>query len=386
LATNRLSVKFWRRFWLTVHLYLGLSIGSVMAVVGLTGGVMVFWQTFDAWMNPQLLTVVPLEKERTRPDPVDWVLSAEQALPQNAELIALYFPIWQRDRSVLTVRYQLEDTKEYELYVDPNTSQVRGSRLVVDHSAPWRAPLMPLIVKLHQSLLLGATGEHIVAVSALLSIILISTGYWLWWPKPGKWRSALAIKPKASAQRRVYDLHKLNGVYAGLLILILAVTGISMYEPEGLWIKALVGSVSSLNLPPDNPRSIPLTGAEPISAAKAVAIADELAPGGMFNWMHLPHHPEGVFQIVKIFSNNGTGNQIKLMLDRYSGRELWRSDYAQASAGDKILAWMYPLHAGYGLGLIGWILVCIAGLVCPILFITGIIRWLHKRRVPEQQY
>ncbi|OAI11468.1 hypothetical protein A1507_20520 [Methylomonas koyamae] len=378
MASN--TSKCWRARWLAVHLYLGLSVGMVMSVVGVTGSVMAFWQTYDAWLNPQLFTVAALEAGRAGPAPAELVAAAERALPANAKLTALYFPCWQRDRAVLTARYRLADASEHELYLDPNVGTLKGSRLVADSSAPWRAPALEVIVQLHQSLLLAAAGEHIVAVSALLAMVSLATGFWLWWPKPGKWRSALLLQPKASAQRRIYDLHKLNGAYAGLLVLLMVVTGVVMYEPEGLWIKALAGTLSPLQKPADDLRSASVPSGKPITAAEAVAIVDRLAPGGQFNWMHVPQQPDGVFEIVKVRSANGTGNQLKLMLDQYSGKELWRYDYSQASGGDKFLAWLYPLHAGYGLGLLGRLTVGLTGLALPILFATGLSRRLQKRR------
>jgi len=38
------------------------------------------------------------------------------------------------------------------------------------------------------------------------------------------------------------------------------------------------------------------------------------------------------------------------------------------------------LHSGRAFGWTGRILVFLTGLACPILFVTGVIRWLQKRR------
>lgn len=48
-----------RRLWLAVHLYLGLSLGLVIAVVGLTGSLLVFYLDLDEWLNPQLVIAQP---------------------------------------------------------------------------------------------------------------------------------------------------------------------------------------------------------------------------------------------------------------------------------------------------------------------------------------
>jgi hypothetical protein len=42
--------------------------------------------------------------------------------------------------------------------------------------------------------------------------------------------------------------------------------------------------------------------------------------------------------------------------------------------------WQWPLCSGQVFGMAGRILVFITGLACPVLFVTGMIRWLQKRK------
>jgi uncharacterized membrane protein len=44
----------WRTAWLTLHLYLGLSLGLVFVIIGLTGSLLVVGQSLDHWLNPTL--------------------------------------------------------------------------------------------------------------------------------------------------------------------------------------------------------------------------------------------------------------------------------------------------------------------------------------------
>lgn len=43
--------------------------------------------------------------------------------------------------------------------------------------------------------------------------------------------------------------------------------------------------------------------------------------------------------------------------------------------------WLHPLHNGEALGLFGRWVACLAGLLPGLLFVTGCLRWCHKRRV-----
>ncbi|MBG0811251.1 PepSY domain-containing protein [Methylosinus sp. H3A] len=50
-----------------------------------------------------------------------------------------------------------------------------------------------------------------------------------------------------------------------------------------------------------------------------------------------------------------------------------------AGNGDGFIAWQWPLHSGYVLGWTGRIAVFLLGLTWPLLFFTGVMRWLQKR-------
>jgi len=51
------SLKRRRKLWLKAHLWLGLGLGLVWALIGLTGSVLVFWQEIDTALNPGLYRV-----------------------------------------------------------------------------------------------------------------------------------------------------------------------------------------------------------------------------------------------------------------------------------------------------------------------------------------
>jgi uncharacterized iron-regulated membrane protein len=53
---------------------------------------------------------------------------------------------------------------------------------------------------------------------------------------------------------------------------------------------------------------------------------------------------------------------------------------ARGTAGDVFLQWQWPLHSGQAFGMTGRILVFLTRIACPVLYVTGIIRWLRKRK------
>lgn len=61
-----------------------------------------------------------------------------------------------------------------------------------------------------------------------------------------------------------------------------------------------------------------------------------------------------------------------------------RDANTRKSAGETFLDWQWPLHSGKAFGWTGRILVFLSGLTLPLMFITGMIRWLQKRRAQKK--
>jgi uncharacterized iron-regulated membrane protein len=57
-----------------------------------------------------------------------------------------------------------------------------------------------------------------------------------------------------------------------------------------------------------------------------------------------------------------------------------QNDPIEFTAGDTFIHWLHPLHSGEAFDMPGRFLVLLTGLSCPILFITGLMRWQQKRR------
>lgn len=55
------------------------------------------------------------------------------------------------------------------------------------------------------------------------------------------------------------------------------------------------------------------------------------------------------------------------------------------SGCDVFLQWQWPLHSGRVFGWTGRILVFISGLLCMLLYVTGVIRWLQKRKAKKSR-
>jgi len=373
-----------RKFWLKVHLYLGLFAGAVFVFMGLTGSLLAFGSKLDAGLNPTLMTV-PVANENTIKPLDDIVAAGLKALPSDGKAINLDFPkypglafqLWFEQLSPGT-----NDLERHQILINPYTGLVTGQRLLIDFERPWRDPLMDFILRLHYSLALGSTGMTIVGFIGLALLFSVLTGLILWWPNPGKLKKALTIKRKASPERLNFDLHKTVGFYTAILLLFLIMSGVYLIFPD--YGRGLVRVFSPVAEPwPMYQSKVPKDNEKPISLAEVKAITDARFPDGEYRWIVFPRNESDVYLVGKREINevNLKIPYRSLWIDQYSGKILHVRENRTATAGDMFEQWLYPLHSGEAFGLMGQSIILITGLVPLMLYVTGIIRWLQKRRV-----
>lgn len=385
-----MALKSARKLWLQLHLYLGLFLGAVLAVAGLTGSLLVFWSDIDDGLNPSLRVVAAHSGGEAAFRPLDNIMrAAGAALPPGAHSGFAYYP---RDaESAFQIFYAVPrpagKPDQYQAFVDPYTAQVTGTRLVLGNGDFWPRAFMPFVFQLHYSLLSGQVGTILVGVVAVfLLLVSVPTGLYLWWPLRGKWLQAVTLKRGASPERLNFDLHKLGGLYTFPVLVAVLVSGVSMNLPEQFyWAVERFSPLSPAQR--DEITSGPAEGRKPIGLDAAAVAEEPLDRQGRIAWMSFPEDETGVYRICRK-DVPGLGRFVATrctLVDQYSGKVLAWIDPETGTAGDLFLQWQGPLHSGQAFGWTGRILVFLTGLACPLLYVTGIIRWLQKRRAKRSR-
>ena len=379
------KLKARRKQWLTVHLWLGLALGLFLAIFGITGSILVFYTELDELLNPNLLTVsVP-----STPTPfnrLDKIIDAGKlAMPELAKLTFVFYP--RNGKASVKLSYTLplanDVAENWEVYVNPYTAQVIGKRLKASSDSLIPKTFIGLVFELHYALLLGEDlGYTVVGIMGVLLIISVLTGLILWWPLTGKWRQALTIKRKASTERLNFDLHKTAGFYTTVVLVPVLFSGVYMDIPERVVpVLELFSPVTYRywfqSHPPANPK--------PITLPEAVAIADQRYPTGRPDWLYAATQPTSTYTVCKdgVREQGSWLHRRCVVVDQYSGKILDVDDPTIGTAGEVFTHWQWPLHSGQAFGWTGRILVFLSGLACPVLFVTGVIRWWQKRQVKQ---
>lgn len=372
--------RSWRAIWLKIHLWLGLALGLFLSIIGVTGSALVFFQEIDEALNPELRIVAPPPQGRAAWRPLEEIADAARAaIPANSHLGWCYWP--QSDDEAFLFYYQVEnraserpDTRH--VFVDPYAAKVTGTRLWHSSGGVFESSIVGFLFKLHYQLLVPGLGDTVVGVMAALAFISTVTGVVLWWPRNRKWRKAFTMKWPARPERLNYDIHRLSGFFLLPVALAVLLSGLYFNLPHQF--RAVVEAFSQLTKV-EKYRSRPETPTH-VSLDEALAIVARQFPEGRIYAVTMPKPGNGSYAVNQLFPIGwGLEGRRTIYIDQFRGDVLHVNDPLSGD-GDGFMAWQWPLHSGYVLGWPGRIAVFVFGLSWPLVFVTGVIRWLQKRR------
>ena len=377
--------EFGRKIFLQIHKTIGLFAGAIVVLVGLSGGILAYREDIDERLNASIMRVeIPAQPVRR---PLDQILAAAiAAMPEDAKAERLTMPRHSGAAAAITYMVETDDLDSYfyEMFVDPYTAKVKGQRLYLHGDKTLSQPLIPIVMAFHWTLLLGVNNAYMLGAAAILILISILVGLYLWWPRNGDWWLGLKVKWGASAERLVYDLHRSVGIYFAALLLVMLFTGAAMiFKPAT---RSLATLFSPVRAEPDYGKSTPVPGRSPIGVDEFVAIADKVFPNGRLHWVLLPSTPNAVYVVGKQSPDepNRTKTYRNVGIDQYSGQVLYVQDRRNFTAGERFIEWLFPLHTGEAFGELGRPLVLLIGLMPMILYATGFLRWRQKRRARKR--
>lgn len=384
-----LRLKKRRKVWLSVHLWLGLLLGFFLAVFGVTGSILVFYEEIDNVLNADLRIVqAPAQGETAYRPFAEIQAAAVAAMPPQAKLGFVDYPgdAASSYRLGFTIPTAVADEKdEWQVHVDPYTARVLGKHLIKKADYIFPSSFMPFVFRLHFALLAGDTGIIIVGIMGVILLFSILTGLIVWWPLTGNWRRVLGIKRRASVERFNHDLHQTSGFYTFLILFAVLLSGVYMNLPDQFMALVKLLSPGTQGFM-DNPHSLPRQGREPIAMAQALTIVRSHYPEGQVDWLNPPDGENGVYtiNISNVPDLSRFWSERRIFVDQYTGAILKVQDPStRSTAGQTFVEWQWPLHSGKAFGWTGRILVFFSGLACPVLFVTGLIRYLQKRRTKK---
>jgi uncharacterized iron-regulated membrane protein len=357
-----------KRDWIfQLHRYIGLFVGILTAIIGLTGSILVYAPELERFLVAQKFGEVVSQGTTVEIDQVYKTLLTEAAKYPNLKIGALLPPI-----EAPYYQARLWDTKDHlhQIFINPYTGQAMGMFKPGDN-------IKDTILDLHYKLLAGDVGIYLAGIVGLLLLILSITGLVLW---PG-WRKLIAgfkIKWNAHIKRLHFDLHKVIGSIACVFLALTAFTGFCWNFWD--WSEPVIYAATLSPKPKTDWTSQSNSGKPPLLLSDILNKANAALPGTT-TWINLPEGKTGVFNLTQIKPGDRPDAFSRTVtLDQYSGKVLAIADEKTASLGDQIINSFWPLHVGTFGGNITRVLYLFVGLAPSALLVTGFVMWWHRRK------
>ena len=372
-----------REVWFQLHWFLGISAGTVLIVIGLSGAVLSFREE-----------IVDLVTPAGRHVPV-------AGTPLSAPALAEALATRHGQRPIGTLTLFAEPGHAARVIFAPPPGQRRGETLWLNpYDAatlpPLRAePFFAWVESLHRWLLLPREdGRVVTGVLAAALLVLSVSGLYLRWPRRLlDWRAWFTFDTSARGRSFLWGLHSVAGTLAMVVYLGFTTTGLYWaYD----WIRDPVDRAAGDPRPP-RMEARPKAGATadaarpqtpPAGIAPAWAVFDRQAQatGGWREVNVRMPAPGATTVLFTWLAADAPHERARSRLTvKTDGSAVTQDDpYATRTAGRRALTVIYPLHMGTYFGLPGRVAAMLASLMLPVFAVTGWMLYLDRRRKKQE--
>lgn len=367
---------------LSLHGWLSLPFGLIISIVCLSGASLVFEQETTERLYPRRYFV---EGKGRLPLPLDRL--AEQAARSLPDSIAITGITVSADPS-RTWRLSLSQPPRTSVYVDPYTGEITGRQ--------ERGAFFTCMFRMHRWLLDSGrpegrlpVGKILVGASTLVLVFILITGIRLWAGRARKsLKNRLRVAVGKGRHRFWYDLHVSAGFYAAVVLLVLALTGLTW---SFSWYRTAFYAAFGVTNQPAGAGHGVRSAAQGSGKKEARTGGARTKTADFSSWQSVydrlsRQHPG--YKEITISSGSASvsfgraGN--RRAADRYTfdpqtGEITQAIPYRAQDRAGKIRGWIYSVHVGSWGGLFTRVLTFLAALTGGLLPLTGYYLWFRKR-------
>ncbi len=394
------SSRFYRAVW-RWHFYAGLYVVPFLLMLAITGLVMLYASSIESQFGKKYHVAVEGQRMTLQTQ----AAAALQAVP-GATITTFIAP---RSDDLANVFVVTANDKQHFVAVNPHDAKVLDNVIKDDTLFYWARAI-------HGSFMIGLPsagwGDHLIEVAAGLSVILVISGLYMWWPR-GNQRFISALLPNFSRQGRALwrELHVTGGLYVSIILLAFLISGLSW---TGFWGGQYVQlwntfPASKYDAPKSDknhaslnhaalkevpwtleqtplPKSGSLAGAVGLKEGTAVNLdtVTAFARGYGFDEQFRvspPADADGVYTVMADSMNQDNTSPFKdrtLHIDQYTGKILADIPFAAYPLGGKAMAVGIALHEA-GMGLWNLIFNTVYCLLIIFICVSGIVMWWMRR-------
>ncbi|MFW2342010.1 PepSY-associated TM helix domain-containing protein [Brevundimonas sp.] len=367
------------------HFFAGLIVLPFLMLMALTGGLYLYKAEIEGLAYGRMAAV---EVGETRVSADQWQSAAEQAVGGTAAAVVV------PDRPDRAVQVRVRtDQGERTAFVDPYTGTVAGT--------VGGQGLMEVVKKLHSLELFGKPFNILVEIVAGWAIILVATGLFLWWPRRGRDVAVALPRPGDPARRPFWrNAHAVTGLYAGGIILFLALTGMPW---SAVWGDKFLNVMreSGLGRPPAPAAASPWSHGKDHNApsgtgwtmehavlhvptegpgilSRVIATADAGGMGLPYT-VSIPADPSLAFTVSRV--TRQAEDARSLYVDGMTGQVVADLRWDQFGTGARAFEWGIAVHQGMQYGEINRLIMLLGCIGIWVLGISGgLMAWKRRPR------
>lgn len=372
---------------------LGLTLGIFPALICLSGSLIVFAPELDRLLNPGLLITQHVEGQNKQMAGLDSVLdTALESYPADKplEFSILHLPRFEHGVHQILMKegFETGDGPWLEAIVDPVSGVLLGTRQPEDS-------IVGKLIAFHIHLLIGegSWGESAVGIlGGILFIIFALSGLGIWWPGLKRFARVFRLRRHKGSELLARDIHRSFGGLTSPLVLISVFSGILLVFPDQFMpaIKLLI---------PDSVPTETTSYIDRAGLASELSILRQQEALSIDTVVRASNKILAPYEVTSVHPRNGaevyelrirrpedpkqyyTDGSLKIGVNIITGELVSVEDSLTYSLQRKFAeVWLFPLHTGELFGLTGRLIVFSAGLVPPLLWITGIYAWWLKSR------
>lgn len=376
-----------RRLFARIHLWLSVPLGLILAVISLTGALLVFEPEITRALDPHLYRVTPPAAGRAL-TPSQLTARLRGQLPDSLRIASLQM----ETDPAATWRVTLGAPAGGSWSVDPYTG-----RLLDEVKRP---ALFRQVRSLHRWLLDApasrdgsSAGRRVVGTASLLLAVILASGLVIWIPRSRKaLRHHLKVTARYGRPRLWYDCHVTLGFYAAAVLLVMALTGptwsFEWYRKAAYGLfgsgrtseaAAVSGGRAGSAAAPQPEQAGAATDPGRTESETDPEMWDRVAEELRRNWPAARSFTLGHTSATIVRGEGCVRRSDTVTFDPADGRLRQIVRFEELPAARRLRVWFYALHTGSWGGLFTRILYLLAALVGASLPLTGYYIWLRKR-------
>lgn len=381
-------VKIFRK----IHLWLSVPFGIIITLICFSGAMLVFEPEITRSIRSKVYYVASSQGE---PLPMDTLMGKIKSILPDSVSITGVTVFADKDR---TYQVSLSKPRRASMFIDQYSGDITGKY--------ERLKFFSIMIRLHRWLLDSSNphggglkiGKLIVGVSTCIFVIALISGVVIWWPRVRTGlRRSLTITTKNGWRFFWKSLHVAGGMYALVIVLVMALTGLTWSFD---WYRSAFYAVCGVEYAPRHNNGRNAKNSR--DSHNAHGIKRERIDDGkedIETWRQHSEfgHWQQFYDELKI--QNPDAPQITIGIEkatvklgsmgngRASDSYVYKNrteaispsaKYADSDPADKLRGWIYSIHTGSFGGMttrIMWFFASILGASLPI---TGYYMWIRR--------